>query len=263
MAHTFFGRPLLWVNAFWLDGLLIDSGAAHVARELLAALEREGLRVEQLVHTHTDEDHVAANAALHRRFGVTPRAHPLGVPRLAQPETAGEMDWYRRFFWGLIREGCPGEPLGEWVETDRYRFRVIHTPGHTPDHVALFEEREGWLFSGDLYVSARQVHIRRREDPVRWLDSLRRVATLPVTRLFCSHAYKVYDSADPLRRKIDHWEALQRKARSLAAEGLTPEQITRRLHGRRDLMELITGGDFDRRHLIRGLLQGGADDIPA
>ncbi|MFZ5824780.1 MAG: MBL fold metallo-hydrolase [Bacillota bacterium] len=252
MSRAFLGRPTLWVHAFWVDGLLIDSGCHHTVPDLAAALHQEGLTVEQVVSTHSHEDHVGANAYIRHRFGVMPRAHPLALDRLARPETWREMDLYRQFFWGLV-EGCPAEPLGEAVETDRYRFRVLHTPGHSKDHIALFEE-QGWLFSGDLLISPRLQHVRREENPLLLLDSMRQVAALPVRQLFCSHAYRVHDSAQPLAEKVAYWEKLQSDGRALAREGLSVRAITRRLLPARGLIELLTRGDFSRINLMRGLL---------
>lgn len=255
MCRSFLGKPTLWVHAFWIDGLLIDSGCQHTVMDLARALEQEGMRVEQLVNTHSHEDHIAGNAWLHHRFGVRPRAHPLALERLAAPETWRTMHLYRQFYWGLIKEGCPGEPVGEVVQTDRYRFRVLHTPGHAPDHVALFEEREGWLFSGDAMISPRLQAIRIAEEPLRLLDSLRRMAALPVRRLFCSHAYRVADSAKPLLDKIAYWEQLRSAARALVHEGLSMGAITRRLLPGGGLIEPFSRGDYARINLIRGLLQ--------
>lgn len=265
MARALMGRPLLWVNAFWVDGLMIDTGCRHTLPELRMAIEHEGLRVEQLVNTHTHEDHLGGNAELHRWFGVTPRDHPLGLPRLAQPETRREMHLYRQIYWGVVRDGCPGEPLGETVETDHYRFRVIHTPGHAPDHVALFEEREGWLFSGDMMLSPKLVYIRAHEEPLVMLDSMRTVAALPVRQLFCSHAYKVYPNSEPFKAKIERWENLRERARALEARGLTPAAITKELLGPPAFMDYVTRGDYTKVNLIAGLLgRGGeAKHVPA
>ena len=48
-----------------------------------------------------------------------------------------------------------GQPIGEWVETDRYRFQVIHTPGHSPDHICLFEPEQGGCLPATPISAAR------------------------------------------------------------------------------------------------------------
>lgn len=257
MCRPLLGRPTLWVHAFWIDGLLIDSGCRHTVPDLAAALQREGLTVEQVVNTHSHEDHISGNGWLHRRFGVTPRAHPLALERMATPLSWREMHLYRQLFWGLIDEGCAGQPVGEVVETDRYRFQVDHTPGHAPDHIALFEEREGWLFSGDILISPRLQSVRVCEEPLRLLDSMGRTAGLPVRRLFCSHAYRVHDSAQPLREKIAYWQQLRTRAQALAKEGLSMRAITRHLLPGWAWIEPFSRGDYARVNLIAGLLGEG------
>ncbi|HWI64667.1 MAG TPA: MBL fold metallo-hydrolase [Symbiobacteriaceae bacterium] len=256
MVPTLLGRPLLWVNAFWVAGVLIDSGCAHTVPDLVRALESEGLRVEQLVHTHTDEDHVAGDFSLCLRFGVTPRAHPLGVERLVRPETAREMEFYRRLFWGAVKPIERAEPLSEVVEAGPYRFQVIPTPGHAAEHVVFWEEQQGWLFSGDLMLSPRLSSVRTREEPAVALESLRKLAALPVKQIFCSHARKVYTSADPLKTKLAYWEKIRQEGAALRAQGLTVAQVTRRLLGKDGFTEWITRGDVSKQNLVAGLLRG-------
>ena len=44
------------------------------------------------------------------------------------------MPLYRRVIWTTPRR-FRAEPLGEWIEGDGCRLRVIHTPGHAMTHV--------------------------------------------------------------------------------------------------------------------------------
>lgn len=39
---------------------------------------------------------------------------------------------------------------GDVLDFGKMQFKVIHTPGHTPGHLALYCEKEGVLFAGDI-----------------------------------------------------------------------------------------------------------------
>jgi glyoxylase-like metal-dependent hydrolase (beta-lactamase superfamily II) len=55
LARALLGRPLYFTAAYWVDGLLIDTGCAYTEREIMQALE--GLPVECVVNTHSP-DHI-------------------------------------------------------------------------------------------------------------------------------------------------------------------------------------------------------------
>lgn len=245
--------------------MLIDTGCARSAPALLAALEREGLKPEQLVNTHTHEDHIGANRLICERYGLFPQVHPLGLEGLAHPEPARRMHLYRLATWGAAPAGPLGAPLGDEIQTNRYRFQVIQTPGHAPDHVALYEPAEGWLFTGDLILGAQILRARPHEEPHTILRSLKALEPLAVSQIFCSHNWRVWDSTEIITKRIAHWEGLAKEARRLHAEGLSEAQMMERLLGPFDPIELLSNGDFHRRHLLRGLLrstEGGEDHIP-
>ena len=62
LARSLGGRSLYFTGAFWVDGLLIDTGASHTRDELLTGLG--GLPVNQVVITHAHEDHIGGNGAV-------------------------------------------------------------------------------------------------------------------------------------------------------------------------------------------------------
>lgn len=248
MARTAFGRALYTVSAYWVDGLLIDTGCPGTARQMLAWCRARPLR--QAVNTHHHEDHAGGNALLQRALRLPIAAPPDAVPLLAH---FPRLPFYRRLVWGQ-----PGnvtvEPLGDAVETDRYRFEVIPTPGHSPDHVCFFEPRQGWLFSGDLFIHERIHYMRADEDMRATLQSLREVLKLTPRTLFCAHAGIEEDATDAIRRKIAHLERLAQEAHALQRQGLPVEEISRRLLGPEGYMSRLTGGHFSKTHLIRALL---------
>ncbi len=49
------------------------------------------------------------------------------------------------FQWNkLVKEG-------HRIDIDPFTFQVLHTPGHSPDGICLYEENSGFLFSGDTF----------------------------------------------------------------------------------------------------------------
>src|SRR6267143_4423746 len=101
----------------------------------------------------------------------TPPRGPLGKPRPARRGAAHHTPGprqrpattrsgrappavYHRIAWGM-RSPARVAALTDQLETARFRYQVIHTPGHAADHVALFERERAWLFAGDLYLAPR------------------------------------------------------------------------------------------------------------
>ena len=52
MARALLGRPLDWSAAYFLDGLLIDTGPACTAHELVRVLDKVNVRQIALTHSH-------------------------------------------------------------------------------------------------------------------------------------------------------------------------------------------------------------------
>jgi glyoxylase-like metal-dependent hydrolase (beta-lactamase superfamily II) len=198
MARTVLGRAIYWTGVYLVDGLLVDSGPPNLARDVRRLVGDLGVR--QCVTTHHHEDHSGNHGLLARELSITPLAHASAVARLAEPESQPQL--YRRVAWGA-RPPASVAPLGERLETPRFRFQVIYTPGHATDHVALFEPERGWLFSGDLYLAHRLRYLRADEDVYAMMDSLRRVLALEPRVLFCQHRGRVEQGAARLRDKLE------------------------------------------------------------
>jgi len=250
MARTVLGRAIYWTGVYLIDGLLVDSGPpnlAHDVRRLVC-----NLAVRQCVTTHHHEDHSGNHGLLAAELRITPLAHAIGVSRLAVPDTHPQL--YRRVAWGT-RPPVPAAPLGEGLETSRFRFRVIHTPGHASDHVALFEPERGWLFSGDLYLAPRLRYLRADEDVYAMMDSLRRVLALEPRVLFCQHRGRVEQGAARLRDKLDFLVELGERIHELHRRGWSDAATARALPGSDLLWRVWTGGDFSKRNFVRAFLR--------
>lgn len=249
LARTFLGRSLYTVEAYLVDGLLVDTGCPATAPELAAWCREHGVR--QIVNTHYHEDHSGGDRLLQRALGLPVAAPSEAVPILAD---FPRLECYRRIIWGQ-----PGnvvaEPLRGTIETNRYRFEVIPTPGHCPDHVCFFEPEQGWLFSGDLFIHERVRYLRAGEDARGTLQSLRRVLALQPRLLVCSHAGIIEDACTAIEHKIAYWEGLAEQAEILRRQGLALRAISDRLLGSEGWITRASRGHFAKANLIRSLLQ--------
>ncbi len=250
MARTVLGKAMYWTGVYLVDGLLVDSGPPNLAgdvRRLVSALA-----VRQCVTTHHHEDHSGNHGLLAGELRITPLAHASAVSRLALADTHPRL--YRRVAWGA-RTPALTAPLGERVETPRFRFQVIHTPGHATDHVALFEPERGWLFSGDLYLAPRLRYLRADEDVYAMMDSLRRVLALEPQVLFCQHRGRVEQGTVRLRDKLDFLVELGERIHNLHGRGWSDAAIARGLPGSDVAWRVWTGGDFSKRNFVRAFLR--------
>ncbi|MDI3339627.1 MAG: rhodanese-like domain-containing protein [Sphaerobacter sp.] len=130
--------------------------------EILALAAREGLRIRYVIETHNHADHVAGHHQLAARTGAAIAVH----------EAAGV--------------AYPHRPLrdGDELALGEVRLRVIHTPGHRPEHIVLAvidtsRGDEPWavltgdsLFIGD--VARPDLAVDGREGAGTLFDSLHR-----------------------------------------------------------------------------------------
>lgn len=254
LARTLGGRGRYWTTAYLVDGLLIDSGCAYTARELADALRASP--PTRLVNTHTHEDHIGGNGPLQREYpSLQIFAHPFALPILSDPRVKQSLHPYRKLFWGWP-EPCNANPLPDesWIETDHHRFQVFHTPGHSRDHICLHEPDCGWLFTGDLFVGGYERALREGYDIWQIITSLKRIAALPSTVMFPGCARIRENPKAELESKIAYLEDFGEKVLSLHSKGWDVNAIVRALCGNPMSIELLTLGNFARRHLVLSYL---------
>ncbi len=167
----------LFVNLFFYgrsgapsgSWVLIDAGLPGSATWILAAAEERfgpWAHPAAIVLTHGHFDHVGALQALLEKWDVPVYAHPLELPyltgRSAYPPPdptvgGGAMAAMSRFYpSGPYNFGNRIQPLpADGSVPGMPGWRWIHTPGHTPGHVALYRDSDRSLIAGDAFVTTK------------------------------------------------------------------------------------------------------------
>ena len=156
------------VHAFLIgdgdDLTLIDTLYETDGRLVLQEIRRLGRSitdVRRIVLTHGHRSHLGGLAELKRQSGATVYSHEweadiIAGERKAQAVTIVPRRPLRTYFpfqvglaLGLGRH--PPCPVDETLADDDEigGLRVLHTPGHTPGHLAFYSEKAGVLLSGD------------------------------------------------------------------------------------------------------------------
>ena len=149
------GIPPYAINCYVIahpDGdVLVDAMTRLETKLILKALR--GRRMAAHVATHAHPDHVGATHAIATQLGIPVWAH--AADRAAVEDTAEiarrQPDALINKVFAKVMLG-PGHPVErELAEGDEVAgFTVLHTPGHSVGHIALWRERDGVLIIGDV-----------------------------------------------------------------------------------------------------------------
>jgi ribonuclease/clavin/mitogillin len=238
-----------WVCAYLVDGLLIDTGPTHTAEELTAFLEDKGLK--KAVNTHFHEDHISANKFLQDAYKIDVFAHPLAINKINRPATLYP---YQEEVWGYP---VPSQvkPLADYIETEHYRFDVIPTPGHDLDHVCLFEKKNGWLFTGDLYVTTAPVVCRPNDDMRRTIEDFKKLRLLNPAYMFPAPTHVVTAPDEKLDRVIAYLLELEEKIDKLYQKGMNADQIKKEIFPVDGIITEATQQQFSSLNMVKSFLR--------
>lgn len=199
--------------------VLIDPEISLIDR-YLASAARDGLRIHQLIDTHTHADHFSATREISRRLDV-----PVAMHR-ASPAP----------FVDLRLDD------GEMLILGNLRLQFMHTPGHTHDSMCVCVEDR--VFTGDtLLIGATGRTDLPSGDPEALYDSLfnRLLRLDPAQKVHPAHEYKGRDHST-IGQELAANPRLQVRERAAFVEMMSNLNLSMPTHLTEALRTNMSGG---------------------
>lgn len=131
-------------NAFIIDpGNFSDSETAMLEK----FIHDQDLKVRNILLTHAHIDHVLGLQKAYDVYKVPVLLHELEKEMLDRnPMDANRFGFFFKPFEGEMEFISENEIL----KLDNDEFKILHVPGHSPGHIALHNETQKFIISGDV-----------------------------------------------------------------------------------------------------------------
>ncbi|MBI4162362.1 MAG: MBL fold metallo-hydrolase [Candidatus Aenigmarchaeota archaeon] len=174
-------------NIYIIDGeVIVDAGTgenfAEVKKEIEEKFNPKDLKT--LVNTHYHYDHTGGSKKFRDWLKLDVVIHKMDKDFVEKADTLAEKFSAKARIMTIdntVKEG-------QMIVTRNFRFQVIHTPGHTPGSICLYDPEHKILFSGDTMSNSG---VGRTDlpnsDRTLLLNSLKKISSLSVNYLLPGH----------------------------------------------------------------------------
>ncbi|MEM2726998.1 MAG: MBL fold metallo-hydrolase [Archaeoglobaceae archaeon] len=232
-------NPLKFLNSYVITGeknLIIDTGfnLDLCYQQMISGLNEIGveLRKAEIFVTHLHADHIGLAGRLGGEVYISKTDAEIAIESVIHPE---HWDRLAEFY---IKNGFPQNEAekvskihpavkyspkaiqfnfleeGDLLEFGNYLLEVIHTPGHTPGHLCLYDPEKKILFSGDhilFDITPNITHWDTLDDALgdylRSLDKVHKLevdTTLPGHRNFHGdHRVRIEELQEHHKRRLE------------------------------------------------------------
>lgn len=192
--------------------MLIDTGMGVLSlREWVPIVTERELTA---VASHTHFDHIGSHHEFEDRVVHAAEADILARPgnreTLADPYVTDDIfdrlppaPYHSTTYSVKAAPATRHVENGDVIDLGDRVFEVIHTPGHSPGGIALWEADSGILFSGDIVYDGPLIEDTYHANARDYITSMKRLYDLPVRRVHGGH----FPSYDGKRHKaiIREW----------------------------------------------------------
>jgi len=196
-------------NIYLIDGeIMIDTGSGIYFKETRDEIKNLGFNlnnIRMIINTHSHFDHSGGDKKFRDLLKIPICIHAAEKKNLETGNTMAEM-------FGRIAKAVTVDRVlqeGDMINTRNFSFKVLHTPGHSPGSICLYEERRKILISGDtLFADGPGTTKLKGGDKNLMIDSLERLSDLNIMYLLPGHGmpkiggviYLIKKSLDKLQK---------------------------------------------------------------
>ncbi len=256
-------NPLKATNAYFIRGehrnLLVDTGfnCEESRNAMDDALQKLSARMEttDLFITHLHSDHagltkylatpattvwmsesdarvVAASRASSHWTLFNDFVHHSGLVAHGMEEDFKKHPGYR--YASEIFDGFTMVKEGYVIKVGDYLFQCVESPGHTPGHMCLYDQKKKLLLSGDHILGKITPNItlwKLGEDVLgKYLKSLDKISALEINTVLPGHRYILTDCHGRIEElKQHHQERLEDIIMIIGQEKMSPAQVASKM----------------------------------
>lgn len=92
---------------------------------------------------------------------------------------------------------------GDLIQVGDYRFQVLHTPGHAPGHISLYDPARRLLLAGDIVGEMAAWYTPSSGGAAAYLESLDKVESMDIELILPSHGNLIEDAIKGIQKMKD------------------------------------------------------------
>ena len=183
-------------NIYIIGDNVIDTGTGFNFTRMYSLFETLKIKpenIKQVVNTHCHFDHTGGNGYF---FEAKIAIHGIEAPVLEQGAPVRSV---AEFFDGKLNPHDVHVKLkeGDVIKMGKYNFEVIHTPGHTPGSICLYDKNSRLLIAGDtLFANGVGRTDLPGGDAGELIESLKKLSKLKVDKILPGHGEPVLSNGN-------------------------------------------------------------------